>query len=76
MKGNNFAQKFNGQIQTMGKGGIKEISNSNAVLPMSNYNSPNMNYGNQMSPMYPINQNQMYPNQMQMMQPRTNIIIK
>lgn len=70
MKGNNFAQKFNGQIQTMGKGGIKEISNSNAVLPMSNYNSPNMNYGNQMSPMYPINQNQMYPNQMQMMQPQ------
>ena len=64
MKGNNFSKKFNGQIQTMGKGGIKEISNTNAVQPISNFNSPNVNYGGQM---YQMNQNQMYPNQMQMM---------
>ena len=64
MKGNNFSKKFNGQIQTMGKGGIKEISNTNAVQPISNFNSPNVNYGGQI---YPMNQNQMYPNQIQMM---------
>ena len=67
MKGNNFSKKFNGQIQTMGKGGIKEISNTNAIQPNLNYNSPNMIYGNPMNQMYPTNQNQMYPNQMQMM---------
>ena len=59
MKGNNFSNKFNGQIQTMGKGGIKEISNTNSIQPNSNYNSPNMIYGNRM--------NQIYPNQMQIM---------
>ena len=67
MKGNNFSKKFNGQIQTMGKGGIKEISNTNAIQPYQNYNSPNMNYYNGMNQMNPTNQNQMYPNQMQMM---------
>ena len=65
MKGNNFSKKFNGQIQTMGKGGIKSISNTNAVQPMQNYNPQNMNYGN---PMYQMNPNQMYPNQMPMIQ--------
>ena len=68
MKGNNFSKKFNGQIQTMGKGGIKDISNTNAIQPTQNYSPPNMNYGNQFNPMYPMNQNQMYPNQMPMMQ--------
>ena len=68
MKGNNFSKKFNGQIQTMGKGGIKDISNTNAIQPISNYNSPNMNYGNQINPMYQMNQNQMYQNQMPMIQ--------
>ncbi len=68
MKGNNFSKKFNGQIQTMGKGGIKDISNTNAIQPISNYNSPNMNYGNQINPMYQMNQNQMYQNQMPIMQ--------
>ena len=68
MKGNNFSEKFNGQIQTMGKGGIKDISNTNAIQPTQNYSPPNMNYGNQFNPMYPMNQNQMYPNQMPMMQ--------
>ena len=68
MKGNNFSKKFNGQIQTMGKGGIKDISNTNAIQPISNYNSPNMNYGNQINPMYQMNQNQIYPNQMPIMQ--------
>ena len=68
MKGNNFSKKFNGQIQTMGKGGIKEISNTNAIQPISNYNQPNMNYGNQMNQMYPTNQNQLYQNPMYMMQ--------
>ena len=65
MKGNNFSKKFNGQIQTMGKGGIKEMSNGNAIKPISNYNAPNMNYGNQMGPMYPMN-NQMYQYPMMM----------
>ena len=65
MKGNNFSKKFNGQIQTMGKGGIKEMSNGNAIKPISNYNSPNMNYGNQMGQMYPMN-NQMYQYPMMM----------
>ena len=61
MKGNNFSKKFNGQIQTMGKGGIKEMSNGNAIKPIQNYNSPNMNYGNQMGPMYPMNNQYQYP---------------
>ena len=68
MKGNNFSKKFNGQIQTMGKGGIKDISNTNAIQPNPNYNPQNMNYGNQFNPMYQMNQNQMYQNQMPMMQ--------
>ena len=67
MKGNNFSKKFNGQIQTMGKGGIKEISNTNAIQPIPNYNQGNMNYAGQMNQIYPINQNQIYSNQMQMM---------
>ena len=69
MKGNNFSKKFNGQIQTMGKGGIKDISNTNAVQPMGNYNQGNMNYGNQMrQPMYPMNQMYQMPmNQQQNM---------
>ena len=67
MKGNNFSKKFNGQIQAMGKGGIKEISNNNAIQPIPNYNQGNLNYGGQMNQMYPINQNQMLSNQMQMM---------
>ena len=62
MKGNNFSKKFNGQIQTMGKGGIKDISNTNAIQPNPNYNPSNMNYGNQFNPMYQMNPNQMYPN--------------
>ena len=68
MKVNNFSKKFNGQIQTMGKGGIQEISNTNAIQPISNFNSPNVNYPMPMNPVYPINQNQnqMYSNQMQM----------
>ena len=36
MKGNNFSKKFNGQIQTMGKGGITDISNTNAIQPNPN----------------------------------------
>ena len=69
MKGNNFSKKFNGQIQTMGKGGIQEISNTNAIQPIPNYNSGNMNYDSSMNQIYPmnLNQNQMYSNQMQMM---------
>ena len=66
MKGNNFSKKFNGQIQTMGKGGISEISNNNAIQPIPNYNPMNMNYAAQINQMYPINQNQMYSNPMQM----------
>ena len=68
MKVNNFSKKFNGQIQTMGKGGIQEISNTNAIQPISNFNSPNVNYPIPMNPVFPINQNQnqMYSNQMQM----------
>ena len=68
MKGkNNLSKKFNGQIQTMGKGGIKDISNSNYIQP-NMYNNNNFNYNNQMYN-YPMNQNQMYqmpmmPNQM------------
>jgi len=73
MKGNNFSKKFNGQIQTMGKGGIQEISNTNAIQPIPNYNSGNMNYDSSMNQIYPmnLNQNQMYSNQMQMM-PKQN----
>ena len=69
MKGNNFSKKFNGQIQTMGKGGIQEISNTNAIQSIPNYNSGNMNYDSSMNQIYPmnLNQNQMYSNQMQMM---------
>jgi len=68
MKVNNFSKKFNGQIQTMGKGGIQEISNTNAIQPISNFNSPNVNYPIPMNPVYPINQNQnqIYSNQIQM----------
>ena len=68
MKVNNFSKKFNGQIQTLGKGGIQEISNTNAIQPISNFNSPNVNYPIPMNPVFPINQNQnqMYSNQMQM----------
>ena len=73
MKVNNFSKKFNGQIQTMGKGGIQEISNTNAIQPIPNYNSGNMNYDSSMNQIYPmnLNQNQMYSNQMQMM-PKQN----
>ena len=68
MKVNNFSKKFNGQIQTMGKGGIQEISNTNAIQPLSNFNSPNMNYQIPKNPVYPMNQNQneIYSNQIQM----------
>ena len=53
----------------MGKGGIQEISNTNAIQPIPNYNSGNMNYDSSMNQIYPmnLNQNQMYSNQMQML---------
>ena len=38
MKANNFSKKFNGQMQLMGKGGIRQMSNSNSVQP--NYQKP------------------------------------
>ena len=33
----------------MGKGGIQEISNTNAIQPIPNYNSGNMNYDGSMN---------------------------
>ena len=63
MKSKNISKNMKGQVQTMGKGGIKQMSNINPVQPIQNYNGYNMN------PMYPVNQmNQMYPmNQMNQM---------
>jgi len=72
MKGNNFSKKFNGQIQTMGKGGIKGVSNTNPV---------NMNYNNQQynpTPMnrYPQNQynNPMMNNNNNYQKPNYNLM--
>ena len=84
MKSKNISKNIKGQVQTMGKGGIKQISNMNPVQPIQNYNNYNNNYpmnqmNNQIYQMNPINQmnNQMYPmnpmypmnNQMNQMNP-------
>ena len=63
MKTKNLPKNMKGQVQTMGKGGIKQMSNINPAQPIQSYNSYNMN---QMYPMNQMNQmNQMYPmNQM------------
>ena len=68
MKTKNLPKNMKGQVQTMGKGGIKQMSNINPAQPIQSYNSYNMNQ------MYPMNQmNQMYPmnqmNQMNQMNP-------
>ena len=47
MKANNFSKKFNGQMQLMGKGGIRQMSNSNLVQP--NYQKPMKKQQNQMN---------------------------
>ena len=55
MKGNNnFSRKFNGQIQTMGKGGIKNLSNSNIIQPK---NSSSKKKNQQKQNVYQINNN-------------------
>ena len=38
MKANNFSKNYNGQKQPMGKGGIRQRSNSNSL--QSNYQKP------------------------------------
>ena len=55
MKGNNnFSRKFSGQIQTMGKGGIKNLSNSNIIQPK---NSSSKKKNQQKQNVYQINNN-------------------
>ena len=67
MKSKNISKNMKGQIQTMGKGGIQQMSNINPVQPIQNYNANNYNnnYNNNnynMNQMYPMNpMNQMYP---------------
>ena len=63
MKPKTISKKITGQVQVMGKGGIKQISNIAPVQPIQNYNN---NYNMNQMPIYPMNQvNQMYPmNQM------------
>ena len=79
MKSKNISKNMKGQIQTMGKGGIQQMSNINPVQPIQNYNANNYNnnYNNNnynMNQMYPMNpMNQMYPinpmNQMNQVNP-------
>ena len=62
MKTKNLPKNMKGQVQTMGKEGIKQMSNINPAQPIQSYNSYNMNQMypmnqmNQMSQMYPMNQ--------------------
>ena len=77
MKQKNISKNIKGQVQIMGKGGIKQISNVNPVQPIQNYNNYNNNYNkNQINQAYPpMNQmgqmNQMYP-PMNQMYPQMN----
>ena len=47
MKANNFSKKYNGQMQLMGKGGIRQRPNSNSVE--RNYQKPMKKQQNQMN---------------------------
>ena len=59
MKGNSFSRKFSGQIQTMGKGGIQNLSNSNAI---QSENSSSSMKKQQKQNKYQINNNNSYQN--------------
>ena len=58
MKGNNFSKKFSGQIQTMGKGGIQNLSNSNSIQSNNSFSKKKQQKQNN----YPINNNNSYQN--------------
>ena len=55
MKANNFSKKSNGQMQLMGKGGIRQMSNSNLI--QQKYQMPMKKNQKQMN--YQMNNNQM-----------------
>ena len=68
MKSKNISKNMKGQVQTMGKGGIQQMSNINPVQPIQNYNTNNYNNNYNMNQMYPMNP--MYPmNQMNPINP-------
>ena len=58
MKGNNFSNKFSGQIQTMGKGGIQNLSNSNSIQSNNSFSMKKQQRQNN----YQINNNNSYQN--------------